>query len=155
MLLHERKKLKPEKSKQVKYKRQGPSSPLKSFFVPDSSLQGSEFPIHLTWNREKLVRINIRFPSASMNLKEIYNVSKHGLEIEDGNLTITEFEINGYMGLVFEASIDKKSSVVVPVKAEIETDNGISHVVERKMLLFRPHIVTQTIPRETELVSTM
>lgn len=153
MLLHEREKPRPEKSKQVNYKRQEWPSPLKSFFVPDSNLQGSEFPIHLTWNREKLVRINIRFPSASMHLKEIYNVSKRGLKIEDGNLTITEFEINGYMGLVFEASIDKKSSVIVPVKVEIETDNGISHVVERKMLLFRPHIVAQTTPRKTELVS--
>ena len=153
MLLHERKELRLEKSKQIKDKRQGLSSPLKSFFVPDSCLQGSEFPIHLTWNREKLVKINIKFPSTSMNLKEIYNVSKRGLETEDGNLTITEFEINGYVGLVFETGICKESSVVVPVKAEIETDNGISHVVERKMLLFRPHIVTQTIPRETELVS--
>ena len=32
---------------------------IKSLFLPDSTLQGTDFPIHIIWDRERPVNINI------------------------------------------------------------------------------------------------
>jgi len=127
-------------------------SPLvRSFFLPKYSLQGSEFPIHLIWNEEKTVNIYVRIPFNFIKLKEIYNVNKSGLKIDEGFLYINDFEKNGYVGFVFESKIYEKPLVKVPIRIEIEDDAGKKQIIEQKITFFRPHVVAYEIPNEIEL----
>jgi len=125
---------------------------IKSFFAPDSCLQGTEFPIHLIWDREKAVDIRMNFPSNLLKLKEIYNVRENEFNVKEDYLRITGFETNGYTGLVFKTGIFKEPSILAPLKIEIVTKEGQKQIIEHKMFLFRPHVVAGALPRETNLV---
>jgi hypothetical protein len=81
------------------------SSIIQSLFIPDSTLQGTDFPIHLIWDKERFVKIDISVPFSLIKLKEIYNVDEKALKIEKDLICITGFEINGYVGLVFVSEI--------------------------------------------------
>ena len=94
------------------------SSIIKAFFMPDSSLQGTDFPIHLIWDENRAVNIKIYIPLNIIELKEIYNVDETELEIGETHLSITNFERNGYVGFVFFSKIYKEPFVEIPIKIE-------------------------------------
>lgn len=126
---------------------------IRSFFLPEFSLQGSEFPLHLLWD-ERNITIRIESLFNLIKLKEIYNVDKNSLKIEENSLYITNFEKNGYVGLVFESIIHEKPRVEAPIRIIIRDDDGKEQIIEQKILLFRPHIVVYDVPNEIKLIET-
>jgi hypothetical protein len=124
---------------------------VRSFFAPDSCLQGSNFPIHMIWNQDKSVKVNVYFPSNLLKLKEIYNVDKHGLKVEKDYLSITKLERNGYVGFVFEANIYEEPSITIPIKIEIETSEGLKQVISHETFLFRPNVIACVIPEKIKV----
>jgi len=129
------------------------SSVVESFFIPDSSLQGSKFPVHLIWNRDTTIALNLEVPSEFVILREIYNVGKECIEIDGSNVKITGFETNGYIGLVFATRIVKETSVLVPLRITIEMKEGAKQTIERNILLFRQHVVKRSVPEEIDVKS--
>ncbi|MEM2129635.1 MAG: hypothetical protein QXZ70_03445 [Candidatus Bathyarchaeia archaeon] len=121
---------------------------IESFFIPDHSLQGSEFPVHLTWNKNKILSATIEIPTEAIAPKEIYNVPKDQVKIVNGRIQIKDFEKNGYVGLVFEAKVLNEPSINIPLKIIIETKQGDRQIIEKKIFLFRQHVVLKTIPNE-------
>jgi len=128
------------------------SSIIQSLFLPDSSLQGSEFPIHLIWDKERSVNIDISIPFRLVKLKEVYNVDETALKIEEDLVRITNFESNGYVGLVFISKICEEAFVEVPIRIEIRDNAEEKQIIERKIIFFRPHVVLCEIPTNIELI---
>jgi len=124
---------------------------LESVFVPESSLQGSEFPIHLTWNKGKSLKIIIELPANGIIVKEIHNVGKNHLKVDGNLISMDGFEVNGYLGLVFETRIMHESSLLVPLRFIIEDNEGQTESIENKILLFRQNIAIQNTPPRIEL----
>jgi|YelNatPaOPRAMG01_1025707.scaffolds.fasta_scaffold12931_2 hypothetical protein len=128
------------------------SSIIQSLFLPDSALQGSEFPIHLIWDKERFVNIDINIPFSLVKLKEVYNVDETALKIEKDLVRITNFESNGYVGFVFSSGIYKEAFVEVPIRIEVRDNVGEKQIIERKIIFFRPHVVLYEIPINIELI---
>lgn len=128
------------------------SSIIRSLFLPDSTLQGTDFPAHLIWDKERFVKIDISVPFSLIKLKEIYNVNEKALKIEKDLIRITDFEINGYVGLVFVSEICEEALVEVPIRIEVKDDAGQQQIIERKIILFRPNVVLYDAPNNIELV---
>ena len=128
--------------------KQSMMSLIKSYFVPDSCLQGSEFPIHLLWDRTRHITIRIRFPSNMMHIKEVYNVPKEGVKIEEDTLTLKDFETNGYAGLVLGTKTLKEFSTLGSLEIEIIGDDGSRNGIQHNVVLFRPQITLYKTPNE-------
>jgi len=123
------------------------TSLLQSIFIPDASLQGTEFPIHLLWDKGKSIEsISIEIPLDLIRPKEIYNVDRNNLRIEKEGIFINGFEKNGYVGLVFVSRIYKDPLVKVPIRIAIKDDLGNMQSVEKEMVLFKPHVIAWNIP---------
>jgi hypothetical protein len=125
---------------------------IQSLFLPDFVLQGTEFPVHLIWDKERFINIDICIPTSLVKLKEIYNVNETALKIEEDLVHITNFESNGYVGFVFVSGIYKEPFVEVPIKIEVKDNSGEKQMVERKIIFFRPHVVLYEMPSNVELI---
>jgi hypothetical protein len=106
----------------------------------------------LIWDKERFVKIDISVPFSLIKLKEIYNVNEKALKIEKDLIRITDFEINGYVGLVFVSEICEEALVEVPIRIEVKDDAGQQQIIERKIILFRPNVVLYEAPNNIELV---
>jgi hypothetical protein len=138
--------------KELDFEKTEKSSIIRSLFLPECALQGSEFPIHLIWDKERSINIDINIPFSLVKLKEVYNVDERDLKIEKDAIHITDFESNGYVGFVFASGIYNEDFVEVPIKIEIKDDKGNKQIIERKIIFFRPHIVLHEAPTDVELI---
>jgi hypothetical protein len=125
---------------------------IQSLFIPDSTLQGTDFPVHLIWDKERFVEIYISIPFNSVKLKEIYNVNEKALKIEKDLIRITDFETNGYVGLVFTSEICKEALVELPIRIEVKDNAGQQQIIERKIIFFRPNVILYETPNNIELI---
>ncbi len=118
---------------------------VKSFFVPDSNLQGSEIPIHVIWEKE-IESITIYYPYDLLEIKEIYNVKKEGLETLDGILNLSSFEVNGYAGLLFSTKKVETPSAKGEIKLAVVPRKGEKEVLSKDFFLFRPQLIVLKKP---------
>lgn len=117
--------------------------PIKSIYLPRDALQGSEFPGHIIWEPSiEVDKIIITLPQG-VHLKEIYNVPKEGLMIlEDSKIEISNFEANGYVGMVFQSKKLEDPHQQGKFNFKILLRDNDTHIEEtRKILLFRPEIL--------------
>ncbi|MCL4323775.1 MAG: hypothetical protein M1498_04950 [Candidatus Thermoplasmatota archaeon] len=78
-----------------------------SFYVPPYALNGDEFPVHITFRNADSPIINLKYDKELM-IKEIYNVPENDFDVvSEQELTVRNYEYNGYVGLVFGSSIDE------------------------------------------------
>lgn len=122
---------------------------IKSLYMPDTCLQNVEFPAHILWDKNEKIEITLTLPNF-INLKNIYNVPEEGIVQSDENtITIKQFDIEGYVGFVFNSQILETSSKIAKIKFKIhllKTDKQIEEVKE--IVLFRPEIVVEFVPKE-------
>lgn len=119
---------------------------VKSYFIPDTCIQGAGLPVHLIWDSEKKLKITLHFPSNLLTPKEIYNVTESGLEFLNGTLSMKEFERNGYLGCLFKTVVYDEYSVESLMRIVIESEEGIKEIIEKNILLFRTDIVLDRMP---------
>ena len=118
-----------------------------SFYVPPYALNGDEFPVHIIFNDENSPEINLKYDK-ELTIKEIYNVPDNAFEvISEQELMVRNYEVNGYVGLVFASSISevphKKCNIF------LESKNGEENVLEQRSIeIFRPSIVIESIPEK-------
>lgn len=128
-------------------------SVIQSFFIPNFSLQGGEFPIHLLWDKEENIsRISLKIPFDIISLKEVYNVNGAGLKVEENTINVTSFERNGYVGFVFKSRIREEPFIEVPIRIEVHSSTGKEQIIEHKIIFFRPHVIAREIPARIELI---
>jgi hypothetical protein len=127
---------------------------VQSCFIPESVLQGDEFPIHLIWDKERFININLNIPLNFCRLKEVYNVEEKALKIGKDVVYLNSFERNGYVGFVFSSYIHKEALVEIPVKIEVKDVSGEVEIIENKIIFFRPHVVLYEVPNSLELIRT-
>jgi len=126
---------------------------VKSIFVPGSRIQGADVPVHILWNEQVNVAVQISFPSDVMFLKEVYNVKGSGIDYINGRLLLSEFERNGYAGLLFGTKISEepaKTCLVEIIVQDLASEN--EDVIRKRILLFRPKVVVNW-PRRISVIS--
>jgi len=127
---------------------------LESIFVPDTSLQGTDIPVHIIWKKDAVVKhVKVCYPNHIMELEEIYNVNKDGIHRNESCIIIngSAIEVNGYIGLVFKSEILKEPYVETEISIEIMTLLNSSEKTKWRLKLFRPHLVVQHIPPIIEI----
>jgi len=83
-----------------------------------------------------------------MHVKEVYNVPKEGVKIEEDALTLKDFETNGYAGLVLGTKTLKEFSALGSLEIEIIGDDGSRSGMQHNVVLFRPQITSYKTPNE-------
>jgi len=119
---------------------------LKSVYIPENSLQGDSFPGYVTWDETIDVTITIHIPPGVV-LTELNNVPDDGFSLHNNLLEIKKFDINGYIGFVFNTEILTEVSIIKEIKFSIK-GNGSEIVEERNILLFRPNFLIKTVPHK-------
>jgi hypothetical protein len=121
---------------------------IKSLFVPETCLQGVEVPVHLLWEKGRVDSVKVFFPEKFLGIKEIYNVKAKGLKYEQGVLKITDFEVDGYLGLVFQAKVYKEPLIEASLKFVVLGKTDIQETAEKRVFLFRPHLLGVYMPQK-------
>lgn len=122
-----------------------------SLYVPENCLQLEKFPAHILWNKEQKVIISLTVPD-NIILKEIYNISSSGNNfINKNEVTLSEFDVNGYVGFVFESMEYHKARMSEIIKFTITSD-GITEYYNKEILLFRQNIKISDTPDTIKII---
>jgi len=123
---------------------------IESLYVPPDCIQGDTFPAHVRWKAEEPIAVKLFLPEA-IEPKEIYNVRPGGFVFEQNTLTIKQFEVDGYLGLVLKSKIYETPSVKESIKIVLEDRTGTEETT-KEIYLFRPDI---RILNKPETVTTL
>lgn len=122
---------------------------LKSLYMPDSCIQGDEFPAHVIWDKSTKLRVRVKCPS-SIRIKEVYNVPENEKSVQENDTTeYHDFSVNGYVGFVFRTQPLGSAFVREEVSFRIESlEDGSSEQFSKQIYLFRPSIELVKAPKE-------
>ena len=120
---------------------------INSLYMPDSCLQGDSFPAHIIWNKNDSITIKLNLPK-SIKIKDLFNVQNEDIiQKSQNSCVIKNFDINGYLGLVFTSDFYDSPKVQESIEFEIfdmESQEISKHV--KKIELFRPYIKIESVP---------
>ena len=85
-------------------------------------------------------------------MSEIYNVSEENIEIKDATVTFTDFEDNGYLGLVFKTHKIDDSDLTLKFNCSVKPENGKIQEFVKKVFLFRPSIELIKYPEKINII---
>lgn len=122
---------------------------IKSLYMPDSVIQNDEFPAHVTWDKNDDIEITVSVPD-HVKIKEIFNIVEDSVEkIDENSVKIKEFEVNGYVGFVFETQLLEEPESFKCVKFDIQDLKTLRNKrFVKKIKLFRPSIEIINIPSQ-------
>lgn len=122
---------------------------IKSLYMPDSVIQNDEFPAHVTWDKNDDIEITVSVPD-HVKIKEIFNIVEDSVEkIDENSVKIKEFEVNGYVGFVFETQLLEEPESFKCVKFKIRDLKTLRNKrFDKKIKLFRPSIEIINIPSQ-------
>lgn len=122
---------------------------IKSLYMPDSVIQNDEFPAHVTWDKNDDIEITVSVPD-HVKIKEIFNIVEGSVEnIDENSVKIKEFEINGYVGFVFETQLLEEPESFKCVTFDILDLKTLKNKRSvKKIKLFRPSIEIIKIPSQ-------
>ncbi|MHA1909802.1 MAG: hypothetical protein ACW98Y_21080, partial [Candidatus Thorarchaeota archaeon] len=113
------------------------------FYLPGAALQGEEIPSHIIWDDSQIERIQISFQHP-LKFKEVFNAKIQ--EINERYVVISEIELSGYVGLVFESFKASHLDISVEVNYSLLQSNGEAIEEKREICLFRPELEVIEIP---------
>ena len=94
-----------------------------SVYVPETCLQGDKFPAHVTWDKTERIEVIVNY-SAPLKIKHVYNVPKEGIkQFKDNKVIIKKFDVNGYIGFVFNSSIIDQVKKVYQRRIKVNCTN--------------------------------
>ena len=116
-------------------------------FAPSNCVQGGELPIYLLWPKDRELEIEIQLPT-KFEILEIYNAQKP--RIMEGNiLRATEFEENGYLGLLVKTPRLDEHTKDTEILFEIISPDGQRQQEKKFVHLFRQSVKVISIPKYT------
>lgn len=117
-----------------------------TLYVPDSCVQGSLVPFHLLWDPDEEVNgVAIHFPK-ELRLKELHNTEPSRISIQGSTVRIKGFEVNGYVGGLFESSLLAQPLATPTVVFDVSW-NGLSLTRELRITLFRCEVSILNCPK--------
>src|SRR2546421_4919365 len=125
---------------------------IRSLYMPDSCIQGDDFPAHIIWDRTQKLKIRVKC-AASIHVKEVYNVRDQGRARPDRETTeYSDFVVNGYVGFVFHTDVLDNTFVRNQVTFDIDSEEGgSSELISKEIYLFRPAVELVKIPSELKI----
>jgi len=122
-------------------------SAIKSVYMPDTSIQGDNFPAHVIWDKSETVKIRVKYPDA-LEVKEVFNVVPASVRTpENGVLEFTNFVMNGYVGFVLRSKRLEAALVREQVAFEIESlTKASTERYQKEISLFRPALELINVP---------
>ena len=127
------------------------TSLVKSVYVPDYCLEGTDLPAHILWDNDVKLKIRIKLES-QLEVKSIFNVSKDNIRTSDNYIEIDGFEVNGYVAFIFVPHIGEEK--VHYLKIEFEFFNGNSsdsESITKEVKVFRPKIKVINVPEKIKV----
>lgn len=106
--------------------------------IPDYCVQGERIPFYVLWDKELKNQITITLPDG-ITLAEAYNINPDSLEINENVYSISNIEINGYVGGVFDSVVYDQASTTVTIKFQIQNMHD-QQIYEKRVELFRPDV---------------
>lgn len=119
---------------------------LDTIYLPENCLQGGDFPLYLTWNKNTQVSVVVRIPEG-LNIKELFNVSQDKFEISNNECRINQPDVNGYVGMVIHSTNMGEPKAFIPIYISLTSGNN-SETIEKKIILFRPDIKVIEVPEK-------
>jgi len=116
--------------------------------MPDSSVQGETIPFYILWDKSIKPVIEIDLPQGLIP-EEIYNVKPESLELQDSKVTISDVEVNGYLGGTFESGKYAEASLNKTVRFSILENEPVNF--DRTIELFRPDVRLVDSPEEISI----
>lgn len=118
-----------------------------SVFVPEHSLQGEDFPVHILWKGGGQTTVTVTLPP-ELELREAFNVSQsNNNQLIDRTLRVADVEVPGFVGLLVRSRKLPEASKQVSVSVEVAGADGEPlRRTERQVLLFRPLLQPVSLP---------
>ena len=118
--------------------------------LPNSSLQGSEIPFYMLWDRNKSFDlIKIEYPG-EIEVEEIYNVSEGNFKLENNILYINKVDVNGYIGVKFISKLTE-ADVNVDLHLAVYKKDQVVYEENKFLKLFRPDISLYNLPQHISI----
>lgn len=115
-------------------------------YLPSSSLQGTEIPFYMLWDRSKTFdRIKIEYPH-EIEVSEIYNVSEGNFELKNNTIYINKVDVNGYLGIKFVSKLSKPVTEKNLYVAVYKGDK-IIYQENKYFKTFRPDVTLCKLPK--------
>ena len=121
-------------------------------YLPDSCLQGEELPAHVLWLQSERVEVTVSFPE-SLELVAIFNAPRRGIKMSGDNVfEANQFEVNGYLGLVFRSKLLPERRARATVIFKVQRGDGLpSREIVRETILFRPLVQIESVPKSIRI----
>ena len=118
-------------------------------YLPENSIQGEDIPLYIKWDKTKNVTIKIILPIGLL-IKELFNIPENGYLKENNKITVKEFEINGYLGVVLSSKLYSSASNNSKIVIEILCEDEVT-IVEKYIELFRQDLKIKYKPEEISI----
>ena len=120
--------------------------------MPDSVIQNDEFPAHVIWDKNDDIEITVSVPD-HIEIKEMFNVVEDSAEnIDEKTVKIKEFDVNGYVGFVFNTQLLDEPESFMCIKFDIQDLKTLRNkTFVKKIKMFRPSIEIINIPSQIEI----
>lgn len=115
---------------------------VKEVYVQSTCLQGERLAAYALWDKDKRLKVEIELPEKS----QIVSVNNAKMLKKDGRLELTEFEENGYVGIVLKTEKVENPSYDAQIKFHFEDQNRVKQTVVKEFHLFRPEVKTVNLP---------
>lgn len=124
---------------------------IKSFFLPDSALQGEEIPSFVLWKDMEYDKIEV-FISNCCEVKEIHNVDDKNSSILDNKIIISSVEVEGYLGVIFESERTDELLIESEIKYLFSKDDVVVKELTSKIVLFKPELIVRYVPDTISII---
>ena len=115
-------------------------SEVKSFFVPDSALQGESFPLHVSWRGRATVTVEL---PEGLEAVEVFNAEPGGVEARGRSLVVKGAV--GYLGLVLKSRVYEDPVARLEVRVELD-GGGWRESLKGSICLVRPQLIVDAAP---------
>jgi hypothetical protein len=96
--------------------------PRSLIYLPKEGLQGEDIPSHILWENANVKSIEVSF-CPPLKFKEVFNAQSW--KIQGNKIIIEKVELDGYIGLSFDRSIDSRPPRLSLVSQVLSKQQGL------------------------------
>ena len=116
---------------------------VKEVYVQSTCLQGEQLASYAIWDKAKKLTVEVELPEKTKVIA-VNNVKAS--KEENGKLKITDFDENGYLGIILKTEKIETHSSDANIVFHFEDDSAAKHTVTKSFHLFRPDVKATQLP---------